>query len=135
MDKVDERRLFSRLIFATDAKLINHDSQFDYQHQNHWATKLLDISLNGALVELPQDFDFNGTELTLEFSLQEPEIRVVMLTKLVHRENQQLGLASQYIDVESISHLRRLLELNLGDASLLDRELERLFEQKSPNIE
>ncbi|WP_299803638.1 PilZ domain-containing protein [uncultured Shewanella sp.] len=127
---MDDRRLFSRLIFATDAKLISRDSQ----HENRWPTKLLDISLNGALVELPRDFNFNDTELTLEFSLQEPEFRVVMQTKLVHRENQQLGLACQHIDVESISHLRRLLELNLGDASLLDRELERLFEQKRTNI-
>ncbi|GIU13223.1 MULTISPECIES: PilZ domain-containing protein [unclassified Shewanella] len=127
MDKVDERRLFSRLTFATDAKLISHDSP----HQTCSTTKLLDISLNGALVLLPPDFHFTGTDLTLEFSLQEPEIKVVMQTKLVHSENQQLGLACQHIDVESISHLRRLLELNLGDASLLDRELERLFEHKS----
>lgn len=116
---MDDRRLFSRIIFATDAQLISHDSC--------WATKLLDISLNGALVELPQDFSFCGSELTLEFSLQEPEFKVSMLTKLVHRENQHLGLACQHIDVESISHLRRLLELNLGDSTLLDRELERLF--------
>lgn len=117
---MDDRRLFSRIMFTIDAKLISHNSS--------WATKLLDISLNGALVELPEDFSFSGTELTLEFCLQEPEFKVLMLTKLVHRGNQQLGLACQHIDVESISHLRRLLELNLGDASLLDRELERLFE-------
>jgi len=29
----------------------------------------------------------------------------------------------QHIDLDSISHLRRLVELNLGDEALLEREL------------
>ncbi|MGS0680539.1 PilZ domain-containing protein [Shewanella sp. 125m-7] len=120
---MDDRRLFSRLIFTTDAKLINHD--------NSWETKLVDISLNGALVERPQGFALTDAPLTLEFTIQDSEVCVQMQTRVVHQKDNQLGLACQYIDVESISHLRRILELNLGDATLLDRELERLFEQNN----
>ena len=59
--------------------------------------------------------------------IHDSEICIQMQMRVVHERDNQLGLACQHIDVESISHLRRLLELNLGDASLLDRELERLF--------
>ncbi|HXK57002.1 MAG TPA: PilZ domain-containing protein, partial [Gammaproteobacteria bacterium] len=37
-----------------------------------------------------------------------------------------LGLRCVSIDMESIGHLRRLVELNLGDAELLHRDLESL---------
>lgn len=38
-------------------------------------------------------------------------------------EDQQIGLDCKGIDLDSITHLRRLVELNLGDANLLKREL------------
>jgi len=34
-----------------------------------------------------------------------------------------LGLSCREIDLDSITHLRRLVALNLGDEALLDREL------------
>jgi hypothetical protein len=44
-------------------------------------------------------------------------------------EQELLGFVCQYIDLDSISHLRRLVELNLGDGSLLERELAALGEE------
>jgi hypothetical protein len=35
----------------------------------------------------------------------------------------QLSLSCTEIDLDSITHLRRLLELNLGDPDLIEREL------------
>ncbi|WP_108945909.1 PilZ domain-containing protein [Shewanella halifaxensis] len=116
---MDERRQFSRLNLTSDAKLICGN--------NRWQTQLLDISLQGALVKQPCDFPVAADQLTLEFMIHDSDICVQMRVRIVHQKNQLLGLACLHIDVESISHLRRLLELNLGDASLLDRELERLF--------
>ncbi|MGS0674733.1 PilZ domain-containing protein [Shewanella sp. 0m-4] len=121
---MDERRLFSRLLFTTDVKLISHDCS--------WGTKLLDISLNGALIEQPTQWEPNIKCAKLEILIPDSEITLQMQVQIVHQENQQLGLACKHIDVESISHLRRLLELNLGDAALLDRELERLFVPNNP---
>ena len=51
-----------------------------------------------------------------------------MHTEVVHKTSHHLGLRSLHIDVESISHLRRIIELNLGDAELLNRELEMLIQ-------
>jgi hypothetical protein len=51
-----------------------------------------------------------------------------MQVKLTHEDPGQLGFVCQYIDLDSISHLRRLIELNLGDQEELDRELAALLE-------
>ena len=45
---------------------------------------------------------------------------------VAHEENKELGLKCKDIDVDSITHLRRLIELNLGDPDLLERELSAL---------
>ena len=45
---------------------------------------------------------------------------------ITHIEETHMGIRCDQIDMESISHLRRLAELNLGDAQLVERELEAL---------
>ena len=112
---MDERRMFSRILFATDAHLA--------QGETKWETTILDLSLNGALVEEPAHFSNSGEAITLSFTLPESDIEISIDTELVHQKNTQLGLKCNFIDVDSISHLKRMVELNLGDASLLNREL------------
>jgi hypothetical protein len=46
----------------------------------------------------------------------------------MHDDNHQLGFVCQHIGLESISHLKRLVELNLADQEELDRELAALIE-------
>jgi hypothetical protein len=48
---------------------------------------------------------------------------------LTRTRDDLLGFVCRHIDLESISHLRRLVELNLGDESLLERELAALGEE------
>jgi hypothetical protein len=38
-----------------------------------------------------------------------------------------VGLRCDRLDVDSMSHLRRLVELNLGDPALLERDLQSLI--------
>ncbi|MGI2023064.1 PilZ domain-containing protein [Shewanella glacialipiscicola] len=118
---MDERRMFSRILFATDARLT--------QGETKWETTILDLSLNGALVEEPPHFNNSGEAITLCFTLPESDIEISIDTELVHQKNAQLGLKCNFIDVDSISHLKRMVELNLGDASLLNRELMLFIEQ------
>ena len=118
---MDERRMFSRILFATDAHLA--------QGETKWETTILDLSLNGALVEEPAHFSNSGEAITLSFTLPESDIEISIDTELVHQKNTQLGLKCNFIDVDSISHLKRMVELNLGDASLLNRELMLFIEQ------
>lgn len=47
---------------------------------------------------------------------------------LTRTQPQSLGFVCRHIDLDSISHLRRLVELNLGDEQLLERELAALGE-------
>ena len=44
------------------------------------------------------------------------------------QDGELIGFVCRHIDVDSISHLRRLVELNLGDEALLERELAALGE-------
>ena len=52
---------------------------------------------------------------------------IVMVGRIVHLENQHVGIECQDIDVASLTQLRRLIELNTGDGDLMKRELSQLF--------
>lgn len=113
----EERRHFTRINFDAQVRLIGVDGS--------WRGQLLDISLKGALVAVPSALTAeHGDSLMLEFALDDAGENVVrMETVIAHREQSHLGLRCEHIDLNSVSHLRRLVELNLGDAGLLDREL------------
>jgi hypothetical protein len=49
-----------------------------------------------------------------------------MQGSIIHSETDQIGFRCDHIDLESISHLKRLVELNLGDEAALERELHEL---------
>ncbi|NKF49729.1 PilZ domain-containing protein [Shewanella sp. WXL01] len=120
---MDERRKFSRTLFAASAYIIQTDQS--------WRTKILDLSLNGALVKRPDNFTGQvNTGFKLEFILPDSDVELHMETTLIHKTPEYLGLKCHHIDVESISHLRRIIELNVGDAELLNREIELLAELK-----
>ena len=55
--------------------------------------------------------------------------RLQMEVVLTRTRNELLGFVCRHIDLDSISHLLRLVELNLGDESLLERELAALGEE------
>ena len=122
---MDERRQFLRILFDRPAYL-NHAEQA-------WSTTLLDLSLQGALVSTPKDWDSEITQFTLSFSLSdvaEQAIEIMMDVQLRHQNAQSLGLKITHIDIDSASHLKRLVALNLGDEELLHRELEHLSEPR-----
>jgi hypothetical protein len=50
-----------------------------------------------------------------------------MNTRVAHLENTHVGLRCESIDLDSMAHLRRLLELNSGDPELVERELSALI--------
>ncbi|WP_144210396.1 PilZ domain-containing protein [Shewanella donghaensis] len=117
---MDDRRKYTRTLFAAKATL--HIDQKIYQ------TNILDLSLNGALVSAPEGMIGElGQAVNLSLLLSESDIEISMQTLLVHIKEQQLGLKCSHIDLESITHLKRIMELNTGDAELLQRELGQLF--------
>lgn len=118
-DNCMDNRRFSRILFSSDASL--------EQEQQHYSTQLLDLSLKGALIARPAGWDHAiGTAALLTFTLDQSEFTVTMEVSIAHVHQSSLGLRCERIDIDSASHLRRLLELNLGDADLLSRELSEL---------
>ena len=115
----DNRRRFSRVLFDAPCSLHCQD--------NTWTSELLDISLRGVLVRRPEGWKAPLTspfEITID--LDEHASGIVLAVELRHTEADQLGFEIRYIDLDSATHLRRLVELNLGDQSLLERELSQL---------
>lgn len=92
-----------------------------------FSTRLLDVSLKGALVELPIGLTPGaGHAYRLEIPLEDSNNVIAMEVAPVHDGSGHLGLTCFSIDMESMTHLRRLLELNLGDPALIEQELRRL---------
>ena len=113
-----QQRKFSRIPFDVSVTL-SADRQ-------SWETELVDLSLHGALIKTPADF-VSDTEQIYQLAIHlegGPDIR--MEATVAHQEHEELGLQCKDIDVDSITHLRRLVELNLGDPELLERELSAL---------
>ncbi|RFA30475.1 hypothetical protein CAI21_05295 [Alkalilimnicola ehrlichii] len=114
-----ERRRYSRIPFDASAQL----DEGTHSHE----VRLLDISINGALLELdPQTPLDRGRRYRLSISLS-TTATVIMEVRLRHRNGALAGFRCERIDLESLTHLRRLAELNLGDTALLERELAELF--------
>ncbi|MFO8023958.1 PilZ domain-containing protein [Thiohalophilus sp.] len=119
----NERRHFTRIRFDGEAWLIDPASN------RQWQTGVIDISLRGAMIRRPTDgpLDFDKTYL-LQLQLSD-EIQLAFDIRITHHKNPDyLGLHFDHMDLDSASHLHRLLELNLGDPALLERELAELLE-------
>ncbi|MFZ5756918.1 MAG: PilZ domain-containing protein [Pseudomonadota bacterium] len=90
---------------------------------NHYETELLDVSLKGLLVITPAGSVLASGRDCATTLLLGDELGIHMDCVVMHVTGDRCGLRIDRIDMESFSHLRRLLELNLGDPDLLDREL------------
>lgn len=112
----NDKRHFSRILFDATCTL--------HQREREWSAELLDISLRGILVKCP---DLSSADLEQPFeatiALSETGDSIIMSLKLAHQEETHLGFECEYIDIDSITHLKRLIELNLGNPELLNREL------------
>lgn len=114
-----EQRHFRRVRFFSQAQLVADGKIY--------LTELLDLSLKGALVKKPTEaLPTEITSLLLQLPFSDSSEQLVMQVSIAHHHADYLGLHCEKIDIDSISHLRRLLELNLGDSELLSRELAEL---------
>ena len=115
----NESRHFSRIPFHAD--VILHFHLANVEQTGH----LLDISLKGALVETAQPLAnaFRGKICRMVLFLGKGGEHITMEGAVVHQEGKLIGIECQHIDLDSMSNLRRLVELNTGDEKLLAREL------------
>jgi len=117
-----DKRQFSRIAF--DAPVTLHNDS------NQWKSNLLDISLKGVLILIPDNWNQNDNDnFKLAIQLDNSDSEIDMDVRLTHTEDECLSFHCIHIDLDSITLLKRLVELNLGDEQLLDRELSNMLEQ------
>jgi hypothetical protein len=122
MNNPHNRRQYWRAHFSADATL-----------QTGTAAQpclIDDISLRGALLEMPAGISVavgKKYDLLLELS---SGTAITMQGTIVHVEAQHVGFHCDSIDLDSLTHLRRLIELNAGDAKVYDRDLSTLLRDR-----
>lgn len=116
-----QKRQFTRIPFDADIRLVK-------QNGEAWDSRLYDISLKGALISAPQGWKGErGDEYLLEVFLAGEEIKIDMNVSVAHVEGGRIGFHCEFIDIDSISHLHRLMELNMGDEDQLEREISEMI--------
>lgn len=85
--------------------------------------RLLDVSFKGALVDLGEKQVCPlGTRGRLRLQLS-PVSFIAMDVAVTRLEGSRMGLQCTHIDLDSVTHLRQLIERNSQDPTLLGREL------------
>jgi hypothetical protein len=108
-------RRFLRSVFQGPARLNLGGNIRDVQ--------LLDVSLKGALVDLGEAPTCAvGTRGRLRLLLS-PTTFIAMDVAVSRVQGSRLGLHCLHIDLDSVTHLRQLIERNMQDPTLLRREL------------
>ncbi len=118
---MQDRRQFTRIHFDAAAQVTRGDDAFE--------TDLMDISLNGALIALPDELRMDaGDQCVLRLPLDDAAA-ITMQGHIAHVEAGAAGLQCETIDVDSITYLRRLVEQNLLHPDALERELAALWRE------
>jgi hypothetical protein len=117
---INDKRHFHRIFYNSNATISSEDTTFNCQ--------LIDISLKGCLVRFDKPWT-ESLENTYTLNLQlSPDINISMQVSVAHVIDNTVGFKCEHIDIDSISQLRRLVELNLGDSELLERDILALAE-------
>lgn len=120
-----ERRQFSRIAFDAGVTIQQEDSIFPAQ--------LIDISLNGVLITTPAQYELRtDIPCTLTVRLAE-DVSICMQVSLVHSSSEMLGFHCSSMDMDSMTHLRKLVEMNLDDPAASDRVLNELLKRHRAN--
>jgi len=121
MTALKNRRQFWRAHFHSPVQLASHGQVSE--------ADLYDISLKGALLKVPEGWaGKTGDQCQLRLNLA-ANAKISMHASIAHIAGRRVGLHCDSIDVDSVTHLRRLVALNSGDPRILDRELSALLSE------
>jgi PilZ domain len=122
-----EHRRFSRIDFVDTVQVISDD--VEGAQASSWEAQCIDISMRGMLLEVPELFPLEiGTPYEVHLILSE-DVIIEMPCTLVHIEEHRAGFRAEMMSIDSLTNLRRLLELNLADNAEVERELGALIQQ------
>lgn len=121
-----ERRHFVRVSFDAPALLTTAIDAYSVNVQ--------DLSLKGALLLLPVQASLQaGALCQLTIPLADTGNHIAMSAEVAHLQGLHAGLLCRGIDLDSVTHLRRLIELQLGNPALLERDLGELTAAAPPH--
>jgi hypothetical protein len=122
----NEQRRFTRVTFVSHITL--------QQGANQWNGTVVDISFNGLLVSsdanivlaesLTDSDGINIVDASIHF---ENDACITTKLELAHHNGKLYGFSLHEIDSDSLTHLRNIIEHNLVDSGVCERELLALF--------
>ncbi|HBF07714.1 MAG TPA: PilZ domain-containing protein [Gammaproteobacteria bacterium] len=122
-DNSDQRR-FTRIPFDAKVALTFSKGSTEVVAEG----VLVDISLKGLMVELPEVISFLSEDMEghANIHLASSTIELPMEVTIRHIEKSTIGLHVEQMPIESAEHLKNLMKHNLGSESMLQRELHAL---------
>lgn len=113
-------RHFTRVKFATRTRVEIGGTWHEAQ--------IVDISLKGALVSVPDDLPLAaGLPCNVEIHLDPADLVLPFGGEIVHYHERLAGIKFTHIAIDSMIHLRRLVELNSSDPDRVRTELNSLI--------
>ena len=113
-------RRFRRIPFEAEVTL--------YIGQENWSGELLDVAMKGAMVgtDTPLPLPL-GSKCNLCITLTGSPVSLNFQAELLYYEDNRYGFKFISEDLETLTHLRKLIELNTGDAEATRSELSTLL--------
>lgn len=120
-----ERRRFQRYSVTADCELILDEGQ------RGQPARLLDLSINGALIELVASADFaavssGGLSLGVPGQASASTMQMYFRVRVLRVDKRKVACRFERVDIDSFANLKDLIALRLGNLNRLDRELTRL---------
>ena len=117
-----EKRNYQRIDFQAEADITIHEQLF--------RCDLVDLALKGALLRSEQPLPLEtGEQAQVTVFLPESSINLNFNAQLIHSSGNRYGFAFLSEDSETLGHLRRLLELNIGRPEQTAREFAHWLQQ------
>ena len=113
-----ERRHYQRIPFIAEVLLTHNEEQ--------WSCGLEDISLKGILIMAPTDVDVSNIKTCKVDLVLGEGADISMTAHISHTTESHWGMEWDNIELDSLTHLRRLLELNMDDPEEMHREIAEL---------
>jgi len=115
-----DRREFQRVSYSAAAEIRGT--------KNNWQSETQQVSLKALQLTTPANWKGQvGDHYTVVFPLTEsPVFQLQMVTTVMQQDDETIVFSIEHIDLESLSHLARLIELHLGDHDLMRAELDKI---------
>jgi hypothetical protein len=127
MDVMETKRRFTRIGCDFKASIQLEDAIIV-------EANILNISLNGAFFELADYRVFQvGDQWGIRLELADSEICLNFKAEVIHSQNRLVGVKFVHIDIDSMIHLRSMLEIRTSNPSLVEKEIELLYDSGKRN--